>query len=114
MGQHQADWGLKAALHENELHKAELDRLDGLVRESMGTCMAGTDFGGCSWPQRSQKRAKRARKSATKMGPHQADWGLKATLNESEHHKAELDRLDGLARENARTCMAGTDSGGCR
>ena len=68
---------------------------------------------GADETEKDQKRAKMTRKGATKMGPHQADWGLKAALNENEHHKAELDRLDGLVRESVRTCMAGTGSGGC-
>ena len=55
-----------------------------------------------------------ARKVATKMGPQQAEWGLKEALHENELHQSELDRLDSFVRASVRTCMAGTDSGGRR
>ena len=53
-----------------------------------------------------------AQKVATKMGPHQADWGLKEAFHENVLHEPELDRLDSFVRASERTCMAGTDSGG--
>ena len=55
-----------------------------------------------------------ARKVDTKMGPHQADSGLKEAFHENVLHEPELDRLDRLVRASERTCMAGTDSGGRR
>ena len=69
---------------------------------------------GADEAEKGQERAKMMRKGATKIGPHQADWSFKAALNENGHHKAGLDRLDGLVQETVRTCMAGTDYGGCR
>ena len=50
-----------------------------------------------------QEGAKMMRKGATKMGPHQAGWGLKAALAGNGQNKAELDRLDGPVRENVRS-----------
>ena len=114
MGPHQADSGLKEAMHENRLHEPELDRLDRLVRAELRTCIAGTDSGELGGPQKGLKRAKIARKVATKMGPHQADSGLKEAFYENVLHEPELDRLDRLVRASERTCMAGTDSGGRR
>ena len=75
MGPHQADSGLKEAMHENRLHEPELDRLDRLVRAELRTCLAGTDSGELGGAQKRLKRAKIERKVATKMGPHQADSG---------------------------------------
>ena len=58
------------------------------------------------------KRAKIARKVATKMGPHQADSGLKEAMHENRAHELELDRLDRLVRAGVRTCIAGPDLDG--
>ena len=75
MGPHQADSGLKEAMHENRLHEPELDRLERLVRAELRTCLTGTDSSELGTAQKGLKRAKMARKVATKMGPHQADSG---------------------------------------
>ena len=75
MGPHQADSGLKEAMHGNMVHEPELDRLERLVRAELRTCIAGTDSGALGGARKGLKRAKMARKVATKMGPHQADSG---------------------------------------
>ena len=58
------------------------------------------------------QRAEIARKVAKKMGPHQADSGLKEAMQENKLQEPELDQLERLVRARMRTCIAGTDSGG--
>ena len=83
MGPHQADSGLKEALHEKKVHRSDFDRLDRLVRAELLTCVARTDSGELGRPQKGLRRAKIEQKVATKMGPHQADSGC----NEVEERK---------------------------